>query len=82
MTRGFYMHKNAVDVFIEVVKVQYRDAKRFKIKAIVWNLGYTGNPWILLPSFQKYEIKIEDAKNWIKFDPLNEYKTIRDRLKA
>lgn len=82
MTRGYYMHKNAMDVFIEIVKVQYQDSKRFKVKTLVWNLGYTGNPWPILPSFQKYEIKREDAKNWVRFDPASEWNTIRNKIKS
>lgn len=47
MRPGFWMHENAMDVCIEIIKVQYGDQKRTKFKVRWWNLGYTGNPWLI-----------------------------------
>jgi hypothetical protein len=46
--RGLYKHKNSMDVFIKVLRTTYRDLNKVKMKVEWWNLGYTGNPWLLL----------------------------------
>lgn len=61
---GFYMHQNSKDVCIEIVKIQWRGPKKVKFKFYFWNLGYTGNPWKLLPDVQKMEIEYKDLKYW------------------
>lgn len=81
MASGFYIHKNAMDCYIEILKVQYQDSKRIKARVRWWVLGYTGNPWVARFN-DPIEIKLEDFKNnWIWFMPDLEYKTIRERIK-
>lgn len=61
--RGFYRHNQFKDVFIEIIKSQYQDAKRFKGRVRWWNLGFTGNPWILFPN-EPIEINRKDMNDW------------------
>lgn len=64
MRPGFWMHENGMDVCIEVLKVQYRDSKRVILKARWWNLGYTGNPWVIFPRPETLKLKPEDLSKW------------------
>lgn len=41
---GFYTHPAFKDVYC-FVKVQYKDAKRVKVKLSWWNWGYVGKPF-------------------------------------
>lgn len=61
--RGFYKHDKSMDLVLEVLKTSYRDAKRLKVVARLWNLGYTGKPWPMGLK-QKFEIKTSDLNNW------------------
>lgn len=48
MSRYFITHPNFMDVFIEVVRIQYQDGKRVHAKIIWWNKSYNGlNPFPL-----------------------------------
>lgn len=67
-SKHFYKHKNNVDVFIEVIKVQYRDAKRIKARVNFYNQGYTNNPWIILHN-QPIIIVAEQFTNWVEIYP-------------
>jgi len=41
-------HPHFRDVFIEIVRIQYRDEKRVKAKIRWWNRGYKGlNPYAI-----------------------------------
>lgn len=62
-SRGDWKHENCIDVFIEVIKVQYVDSKRAKLRVIWWNLGYTGNPWTLTQA-ESLEIQAKDFPKW------------------
>lgn len=66
-----YMHRNAMDLCIQVLKIQYRDSRRIKLKVRWWNLGYTGNPWPL--EMERIEIKTSDWLNWrpLSFEDFN-----------
>jgi hypothetical protein len=52
------MHKNAMDIFIEVIRSD-PDSKFVRW----WNLGYTGNPWRM--DMEKIRIAPEDEVNWL-----------------
>lgn len=45
--RGVWMHENSLDICFEVLRVQFMNHKKVIVKAICWNLGYSGNPWIV-----------------------------------
>ena len=64
MRNGFWMHKHAMDVFIEVVRLQYRDMKRTRLKIRWWNLGYVGNPYCISSKIETVTIKTTDLANW------------------
>lgn len=68
MRRGYYMHKDEMDCFIEILRSQYQDSKRFKGRARWWNLGFTGNPWVIREN-DPIEIRVKDIKNWIPINP-------------
>lgn len=66
MRCGFWMHVNSMDVCLEVCRVPYYDAKRVKVKGRWWNLGYTGNPWMISGmKLESLEIPTEQLKNWV-----------------
>lgn len=62
----FYMHKNAMDVCIEVLKVQYQDDKRIKLKVRWWNLGYVGEPYTLFgDSTDRLTLSKDNWLEWV-----------------
>ncbi len=67
MRRGFYKHKESMDCFIEILRVQYQDSKRVRARVRWWCLGFTGNPW---PIRENDPIVIDASQfnNWIRFD--------------
>lgn len=65
-TTGFYKHNECKDVFIEVLKPQYQDSKRFKGRIRYWNLGFTGYPWVLKHN-EPVEITSDQYNNWQKY---------------
>lgn len=64
MRSGFYMHENAMDVCIEILRLQYTDAKRVKLKIRWWNLGYVGNPFCIDARGATITIKASDIHKW------------------
>lgn len=59
------MHKNSMDVFFTVDRIQYSDAKRTKYRGRWQNLGYTGKPWDLESHQVTLTIYTHQAKDWI-----------------
>lgn len=63
------MHKNAMDVCIEIVRHRYIGDDYSIWHVRIWNLGYTGNPWY-----------IDEEKNYkIKSDQYDSYREISDK---
>lgn len=62
--KGFYVHDNTMDVFIEVTRMPYRDAKRVRLKVRWWNFGYVGKPYLISNSEQSITIAAEDIAKW------------------
>ncbi len=62
--RGFFTHDRFMDVFIEVLRVQYRGPKYTKLKIRWWNKSQSNNPFII--DYSSYTIKIlhTDLKQW------------------
>lgn len=60
----FLMHKNAMDVCIEVT---FKNAHRTYIR--YWNLGYTGKPWLV--DGEEYVIPTDELNtdNWNLITP-------------
>lgn len=58
---GLWEHERFMDVFIEVLKVQYQDEKRAKMIVVWWNKGWEGNPW---PISLRTRLKITNFKGW------------------
>lgn len=73
---GYYIHTTAKDCFIEVLKSQFQDSKRFKGRVRWWALGYTGNPWVLRWN-DPIEISADQFKNWKHFNPDSDWKQFR-----
>lgn len=69
-TKGDWTHVNFKDVFFEVIKVQYADQKRAKLRGYWWNLGWTGNAQrIILDEYcpdraVTIEIQAKDFAGW------------------
>jgi hypothetical protein len=62
--KGDYMHDKCMDVFIEVISVQYQDSVRAHLKVLWWNLGWTGEPMIINTQPEVIEIKVKDYHFW------------------
>jgi hypothetical protein len=58
------MHEKSLDVCLEVVRIQYQDMKRMKIRGRWWNLGYSGEPFNLNNNLVTVEIQSKDFKAW------------------
>lgn len=74
--RRFYMHKNALDVLIYVIKVSYIRPNYVKMKVDYVNLGYVGKPYIMNHQ-NNFIINSNQYANWIhiKEDHLNILRT-------
>ncbi len=66
MKKWLVTHPRFMDIYMEIVKVVYRDEKRVKAKVLWWNKGYTGNPWLLFDRPTVEEFPIE---KWNEFIP-------------
>lgn len=73
---GYYIHNTARDCFIEILKPQFQDLKRFKGRVRWWALGHTGNPWVLRMN-DPIEISADQFANWRPFNPDAEWKQFR-----
>lgn len=64
--RKYYMHKNAMDVCIDILKwsSSTKDSSTYLVHWI--NLGYTNNPWGI--RVQEITIENKDIQNWIEID--------------
>lgn len=67
----FYVHERFMDVFVEVLKVQYRGPDYRKIKVRWWNYGYDGsNPWCVYNKPQVIQVNNNDWNlYWKYFNP-------------
>lgn len=82
--RKYYMHKAAKDVFVEVLRVMGESDDSLSVLVQWWNLGFTGNPWMLPnrtggPLQQVISIKKDHIPNWVEFEPTEDWKAIRDK---
>ena len=59
----YYKHINSMDVCIQVVKIRYIGDKSVTLIVNIWNLGYTGNPW-LINTQKNYIISSEQYGNY------------------
>lgn len=59
-----YMHKDALDVCIFVVKVQYRGQDYVRLKVDYMNLGYSGHPALILRK-NNFVVMEENYADWI-----------------
>lgn len=68
----FYVHERFMDVFVEVLKVQYKGPKYMKIKVHWWNYGYDGsNTWCVDNKPQVLKIDNKDWNtSWKYFNPV------------
>lgn len=78
----YYMHKAAKDVFIEILRVMGPSDNSLSVLVQWWNLGFTGNPWMLPnrtggPLQQVISIKNDQINNWVEFEPTKDWRDIR-----
>lgn len=59
----FYMHKNALDIAIQVVKVRYIGHESVTLIANIFNLGYVGNPQRIMTD-KNYTIPMKEYDNY------------------
>lgn len=68
-TRGDWVHEDFMDVFIEVVKVQYSDPKRVKLKIHWWVLGWVGKPYRPFPGAAvTLVVQTKDIPRWKRLE--------------
>lgn len=73
-SKGYYVHKNFMDVAIEVVKIQYRNDRRTKLKIRWYNRGWVGQPFELYGMRPTtISVKHTDINNWVKIFTLERY---------
>ena len=67
--RGFWEHEKFMDVFIEVLKVQYHGSEYTKLEVRWWNRGFDGSdPWLILDKPQKIKVLREKYKEWRRYN--------------
>lgn len=54
-----------MDVFVEILSVQYRCPEYTKVKVVWWNHGQCGMPYCL-NIVQKFKIKRENHNDWTR----------------
>ena len=60
----YYMHTAMRDVCIRVIKVSFASAHYTKMKVEYINLGYMGEPMIIMP-VNSYKIEAKDYCRWV-----------------
>jgi len=66
--RVLLTHQRFMDVFIEIIRVTYKDDKRVKGKLVWWNRSQTGCPFVI-STMQNFEFTRE---KWNEFVPYKE----------
>ena len=66
--RGYWVHDNCMDVFIDVLKVQYKGPTYTKLKVNWMNKGFTNKPWFIYGT-ETIKIRREGYKNWQRYNP-------------
>jgi hypothetical protein len=68
-TKGFWIHKNSMDVFYQVLKVYDIHPEYIKVKYRCWNKGQCGVPYLLDGLYYfKAKVMKDDLKNWRRYD--------------
>lgn len=68
INKGAWVHENFMDIFVDVIRVQYRGPK-YVLCRIMWcNKGYMGTPWII-DGPRTIKIMNEDMNKWRKVPP-------------
>jgi len=64
-TRGArYRHKNCLDIDIEILSVNYVDAKRTKMKIIYVNRHWQGGDFVIDAKASSVEVRSSDYPLW------------------
>lgn len=72
----FYMHNKAKDIFIQPTFITSLPNGSLKLAVRIWNLGFTGNPWVV--SITNINIKKNEISNWKEINPIEDWKAIRN----
>lgn len=67
----FYTHDEFMDVAVEVVKVQFQDSKKAKLKIRWWNRGWVGKPYDIF--LADHKITIKNFRGWKRLNSLERY---------
>ena len=65
--RAFYQHEDCTDSFLEVIKVQYFDAKRVKLR-VFWCIQGATKSWPV-GLLETIEIQRKDLPKWKEIKP-------------
>lgn len=63
-TKGFWIHKNSMDIVYEVLKVYDIHADYIKVKYRCWNKGQGTKAWLLDGMYFNGKVMKNDLKNW------------------
>lgn len=65
--KGFWVHENSMDMFVEVLAVYDVHPDYIKTKFRCWNKGYTGQPWMMLPKIFRGKVLKKDLPKWRRY---------------
>ncbi len=65
-SKGYWIHKNSMDVFYEILRLYDVHPDYIKVKYRCWNKGQMGVPF-LLPGTYKSKVMKGDRMNWSRY---------------
>ena len=67
-TPGFWIHKDAMDIFLEVQEVMHNGKSRSKLKVRYWSKGAVNEPWLVSTETDNIMILVENYKDWVRYE--------------
>lgn len=62
--KGFWEHEKFMDVFVEVISIQYINDDFTELTVRWWNKSQTNNPFMMSKNVQVIKINKEDYVKW------------------
>lgn len=69
ITKGYWVHKNSMDMFIEILSVPFIGPNYTKIKYRCWNYGQGNSPYPILMRTYRTKILKDQYQNWTRTYP-------------
>lgn len=71
-THRFYKHRNCIDVFIGVNRIQYVGPGKIKLKIIWYVMGSLN--WWPISNIQRFDLTKNQLNDWYEYIPDKNYK--------